>query len=207
MIASVGLDGFSVRTLCKNADVAQRTLYNAFQNKDRLIALAIRETYEEVNRHIRYRTEVDSLEGIVDRAIALNSRNLKARNYTKAVASLYFSPSIGADVWSALRQMAFLDLRQWLDRLLRDGLLQPWVVLEEAAGDIANLQYAVINDWAVGRLPDEDYVRRLVCALLSYATAITRGEERDKAVAMITAIVATGALPDFPRPVFVPDAG
>ena len=206
MIADVGINGFSVRTLCKNADVAQRTLYNAFQNKDRLIALAIREAYEDVNRHIRYRTSAETLEGIIDRLIAVNTRNLKARNYTKAVVSLYFSPTIGEDVWLALRQMVFLNLRRWLDRLARDGMLQPWIALDEAASDIANIEYSVINDWAVGRLPDADYVRRLVVAVLTYAIGITRGEEHDKAVAMITVIRGGGTLPEFPKPVFVPNA-
>ncbi|NLR73212.1 TetR/AcrR family transcriptional regulator [Novosphingobium sp. ERN07] len=204
MIADVGLDGFSVRLLCRNADVAQRTLYNAFQSKDRLIALAIREAYEDVNRYIRYRTEVDTLNGIIDRLIAVNTRNLRARNYTKAVVSLYFSPSISPDVWNALRSMVFLNLRQWLDRLHREGGLQPWINVEIAAGDFANIEYATINDWAVGRLTDEQYIPRLVNAVLSYALGILKGEERAMAAAMMEQLHATGKLPEFPKPVFDP---
>lgn len=204
MIAEVGLDGFSVRTLCRNADVAQRTLYNAFQSKDRLIALAIREAYEDVNRYMRYRTSADTLEGIVDRLMSVNTRNLRARNYTKAVVSLYFSPSISPDIWNALRAMVFLNLRQWLDRLVRERLLKPWVDVDQAAADFANIEYATINDWAVGRLEDEDYVPRLITSVLTYAIAITDGPANAEAIAMMERIRTTGQLPSFPKPVFDP---
>ena len=36
LLAESGLEKFSIRTLCKRADVAQRTLYNAFHNRDRI---------------------------------------------------------------------------------------------------------------------------------------------------------------------------
>ena len=204
MIAQKGIDGFSIRTLCKNADVAQRTLYNAFQSKDRLIALAISEAYEEVNRHMRYRTSADTLEGIVDRLISVNARNLKARNYTKAVVSLYFSPNISEDIWNALRGMAFRNLRQWLDRLAREQGLASWVNVEQAASDLANLEYSVINDWAVGRLSDVDYVPRLIIAVLSYTAGITLGADRQQALDMAERIRRTGELPEFPKPVYDP---
>ena len=205
MIAEAGISGFSVRTLCRNADVAQRTLYNAFQNKDRLIAIAIREAYEQVNRHMRYRTSADTLDGIIDRLISVNTRNLKARNYTKAVVSLYFSPSIGADVWDALRQMVFLNLRRWLDRLERDGELEDWVPIDQVASDFANIEYAIINDWAVGRLTDDQYLPRLVMGVLAHAAGVTKGPAREEAVSMLRAIRDTGRLPEFPKPVFRPD--
>lgn len=206
MIAEVGIDGFSIRTLCKNADVAQRTLYNAFHSKDRLIALAIREAYEDVNRYMRYRTSPDTLEGIVNRLIAVNTRNLKAPNYTKAVVSLYFSPAISDDIWNALRAMAFLNLRKWLDRVAREGGLQPWISIEQAAADFANLEYSIINDWAVGRLSNEEYVPRLITSVLSHAVGVTRGDHQHKAMEMVQAIRDSGKLPEFPHPVYDPGA-
>ncbi|HKY82384.1 MAG TPA: TetR/AcrR family transcriptional regulator [Sphingobium sp.] len=201
MIAEDGLEGFSIRTLCRRADVAQRTLYNAFHSKDRLIALAIRETYEGVNSYIRYRTSAETLEGIVDRLMSVNRRNLKARNYTQAVTSIYFSANTSEDVWNALREMVYLNLRQWLDRVVRDGELQPWASLQEVAENFANVEYSVINDWARGRIPDEDYVRRLIRAVLSLAAGVTRGATQARANQMLEDISRTGELPEFPKPV------
>ncbi|HEX8058105.1 MAG TPA: TetR/AcrR family transcriptional regulator [Novosphingobium sp.] len=203
MIAEKGIEGFSIRNLCSKADVAQRTLYNAFHSKDRLIAIAIREAYEEVNGYIRYRTSAETLEGIVDRLISVNRRNLKARNYTRAVTSIYFSPNAGEDVGNALREMVFLNLRQWLNRLDRDGELQPWVNLDELADTFANIEYSIINDWARARIKDDDYIRRLITAVLSVAAGVTTGKVRDQANEMLNQIAKTGELPEFPKPVLV----
>lgn len=204
MLAEGGLEKFSIRTLCKRADVAQRTLYNAFHNRDRIMALAIREAYEDVNRHMRYRTSAETLEGIVDRLIAVNSRNIHARNYTQAVTAIYFSPAASHDIWIALRQMVDINLRQWLNRLARDGLLEDWVRVDELATEIANIEYATINDWARGIIPDEDYVPRLITAVLTHVVGALCGQEKEQAIAMLRDIRASGQLPAFPKPVYVP---
>ena len=77
MIAERGIERFSIRELCRRADVAQRTLYNAFHSKDRVIALAIREAYEDVNNALRNSTSAETLDGIIDRLVAVSRRNMK----------------------------------------------------------------------------------------------------------------------------------
>ena len=47
MIAERGVAGFSMDDLSKRAKVAKRTLYNAFQTKERIIAVAIKESFEQ----------------------------------------------------------------------------------------------------------------------------------------------------------------
>ena len=204
LISERGIDGFNIRELCRRADVAQRTLYNAFENKDRIVALAIWETYSEVNQRMRYRTSPETLEGILDRLISVNSRNLRARNYTKAVTALYFSPTTSPDVLQTLREMAFLDLRLWLQRVEEHGDLAPWVVRSELEINFVNLEYATINDWACGRTEDKDYIRRLVEAVLLLTIAATVGSTRDQAVKALETIRHENKLPEFPKPVFVP---
>lgn len=204
LIAERGIDGFNIRELCRRADVAQRTLYNAFENKDRIVALAIWETYTEVNQRMRYRTSPETLEGILDRLISVNSRNLRARNYTKAVTSLYFSPTTSPDVLHTLREMAVLDLRQWLRRVHEEGGLAEWAVREELEVNFINLEYATINDWACGRISDEEYIRRLVEAVLLLVIGATVGAARDEAAKALATIRREGKLPEFPKPVFVP---
>src|SRR5438094_204527 len=47
MIAEDGLLNFNMNELCKRAGVAKRTLYNAFQTREQLIAIAIAEYFQE----------------------------------------------------------------------------------------------------------------------------------------------------------------
>ncbi|MEQ8958040.1 MAG: helix-turn-helix domain-containing protein, partial [Coleofasciculus sp. C2-GNP5-27] len=84
MIAESGYENFSVRKLCERASVAQKTLYNAFQNKDRLVVLAIREAYDDFHKYTNYTTDRNTVAGILDRAVALNRQNMRVPNYIKA---------------------------------------------------------------------------------------------------------------------------
>lgn len=204
LLAEAGLEKFSIRTLSKRADVAQRTLYNAFHNRDRIMALAIQEAYDDVNRYMRYRTSAETVEGIVDRLISVNTRNLRARNYTKAVAAIFFAPASSPDIWVAMRQMVDTNLRQWLDRLVRENLLEDWVNVDEFAHEIANIEYATINDWAQERIQDDQYVKRLITGVLTHAVGAIRGEDRETALRMLQTIRQTGDLPEFPKPVYQP---
>lgn len=200
IIAESGLQGFSVRVLCKRSHVALRTLYNAFHSKERLIAIAIREAYDDLQGRVSYRTETDTLEGIIDRLQFINRRNLRYRNYTKAVASLYFAPDLSEDIWQALRHMVYRNLLQWLKRVAAEGDLKPGVELDELAALFANVEYSIMNDWAQGRIADKDFIRRLELAVLQTATGAMRGEAARKAQEMIERIAASGQAIEFASP-------
>ena len=204
LLAEDGLEKFSIRKLCKRADVAQRTLYNAFYSRDRIMALAIREAYEDVNKYMLYRTSAETIEGIVNRLISVNTRNLRARNYTRAVAAIFFSNAASHDIWVAMREMVDINLRQWLDRLVREDLLEDWARADELANEIANIEYAIINDWGQGRIPDDDYVRRLITGVLTHVVGAIKGKDKETAISMLRSIRETGKLPEFPNPVYAP---
>lgn len=204
MIAAGGIESFSVRKLCQRAEVAQRTLYNAFHNKDRVIALAIREAFDEFNRHVRYRTDENTLAGVLDRTVAINRRNFRVRNYTRAVVSIYFGPSTPEDVWETLRDMSVNAIHAWLMVMAARGELQPWVDPEHFATAMANVQYAVINDWCQARLSDEAYLPRLAESMLLLVIGAVRGAVRDEAEAFLVALRDTGEVPAFPAAIFSP---
>jgi AcrR family transcriptional regulator len=204
LIAEHGVEGFGIRDLCRRADVAQRTLYNAFQNKDRIIALAIREAYEDANKRTQYKTSATTLEGIIDRLISINQRNFRARHYTKAVAALYFSPRTSSDIVQSLQDMAFLNLRQWLDQVEAQNEFPQWIRRRELELNFVNAEYAVINDWARGYIADQEYIRRLLEAILIIAVGATVGRTREQAVRMLEDITSSCRIADYRKPVSVP---
>ena len=176
LIAEEGVEGFSIRKLCSRADVVQRTLYNAFHSKDRIIALAIWHAYLEAHRKAKYHTATDAIEGVVDRMYSVNRRNLRGPNYARAIVALYFSPGLGTDILEALRAMVYFQ-RLWLEKIEQMGALRPGFVIGDVLNDLANLEYSVIHDWLQGRLNDEAYLTRIIQGFLTYAFAITTGDE------------------------------
>lgn len=204
MIADGGIENFSVRRLCQSAEVAQRTLYNAFHNKDRVIALAIREAYDEFNEHVRYRTDENTLDGVLDRTIAINRRNFRVRNYTKAVVSIYFGANTPKDVWETLRDMSVNAIHGWLQAMRARDELRPWVDAYHFSTTMANVQYSVINDWCLGRLSDDEYLPRLAESMLLLLVGAVQGEVRDAAVRYLIDMRQSGDVPKFPNPIWSP---
>ena len=204
MIAEDGIEKFSVRKLCQRAEVAQRTLYNAFYNKDRVIALAIREAWDEFSQYVRYRTDGDTVLGLLDRTIEINRRNFRVRNYTKAVCAIYFSPHTPKDVWETLRDMSVNSIRNWLTAMAERKTLQPWVDPEYFATNMANMQYAVINDWCLGRISDEAYLPRLAESMLLLVMGSIRGSDREEAERFLLELRRTGEVPKFPAAIWSP---
>jgi AcrR family transcriptional regulator len=204
MIAEDGFENFSVRKLCVRAGVAQRTLYNAFHNKDRVIALAIREAFDDFHRYVKYKTDRNSLAGVLDRAISVNRRNLRVLNYTKAVVAIYFGPNTPRDVWESLRDMSLHRTREWVGSMKQNGELQPWVSEAHFADAMANIQYSTINDWCQGRMGDDEYLPRLAENMLLLIIGAARGAVQKEAERYLTDLRATGKVPVFPKSVWVP---
>lgn len=207
MIAEGGLENFSVRELCLRAGVAQRTLYNAFSNKDRVIAIAIRQAFDDFNTNVRYKTDPHSIAGSLDRTIAINRRNFRVRNYTKAVCAIYFGPSTPRDVWETLQQMSLNPNHELLSSLRARDQLEPWVNIDHCADTMANVQYATINDWCLGRLSDTEYLPHLVESMLLLLVGAVRGAARVEAETFLADLKRTGEVPRFPSAAWVPPSG
>ncbi|WBH17776.1 TetR/AcrR family transcriptional regulator [Sphingomonas radiodurans] len=202
MIAEGGLDGFSIRKLCQHAGVAQRTLYNAFQNKDRLIALAIREAFDEFQAYVLTGTDRESLQGWLSRTIAINRRNFRVRNYTKAVCAIYFAPTTPRDVWGTLQDMSLRGNGEWFAKRRAD--IHPWIDLDHFGHSMANVQYATINDWCLGRLTDEEYLPRLAENMLLLLIGVVHGTLAEEAAEYLTAIRNTGDVTAIVSPIADP---
>lgn len=192
MLAEDGIDGFSIRKLCQRAEVAQRTLYNAFHNKDRLIALAIREAFDEYSTFVRQSSDPVALTGWLSRTVAINRRNFHVRNYTAAVCALYFAPGTPQDVWETLLDMSLRGNLLWLDQRKAD--IGDWIDIGHFARSLADVQYATINDWCLGRLPDARYLPTLVENMLMILIGAVQGPLAQEAAALLGELGATGTI-------------
>ena len=201
LINEVGFEGFSIRELSRRARVAPKTLYNAFGDRDRLIGLAIREVYDDIRRNIRFKTADCTLSGLIDRALVLNRGNLNARNYARAVASIYFAPATAHDLWAGLQEMAVGNTSLWLHDVRARGELQDWVEIEAVTRNMANMEYGLILDWSSGRVRDEDYLKRFAEIILLVAIAVSRGEQNREAQILMQRLHSEdiGSLFEIPR--------
>lgn len=178
LIEQEGIGNFSMSELCKRADVAKRTLYNAFQTRERLVAAAIQEYFLEYLSQLTFKHKPGTLQRNIERIVAVGRRNRKIRNYIRAIMTVYFSPDVNIEIWQAMNSVAVESNLEYIQNLKRRRQLQPWIDPDALAHDIVRFEYATIHDWARGLLPDDALLPRLVTGYLTLMLGATRGSAR-----------------------------
>jgi AcrR family transcriptional regulator len=197
VIAEQGIAALSMNDICQRAGVAKRTLYNAFQTRERMIASAIQEYFDEYVSRIDYATPPGTLQHNLERMISVVQRNRKIRNYIKAIMALYFSSDVDHDIWTAMHTPATDHNGIWIAALEKKRQLQPWVQADRLVDDLVRFEYATINDWAQGRIPDDEVIVRLVSSYLACVSGSLKGAARKEVETLIGDIAERGeeALP------------
>ncbi|MCC7016173.1 MAG: TetR/AcrR family transcriptional regulator [Rhodospirillales bacterium] len=200
VIAEQGVAGLSMNEIGLRAGVAKRTLYNAFQTRERMIAAAIQEYFESYVKNLVFVHPPGTLMYDMERVTAIIRRNRHIRNYIKAIMALYFSPDLDDDIWQAMHSIGTKPSMLWLGELHRKKQLQPWITVDRLVDDVVRLRYATINDWALGRIPDDEIIVHLVSTYLTFVVGATRGAARKEIEEMLTRVKIEGeaALP-LPR--------
>lgn len=194
LIAERGISGFSMDEICKQSGVAKRTLYNAFQTKERLVAHAIHEYFERYLERLPHNSPRGTLEHNIERLVFVIHRNRQIKNYIAAIMALYFSPDADDDIWSTMHSMAVHGNLEWLSDLKSKDLLHPWIKTEELVDDLVRLEYSIIYDWCRGHIPENLITQRLVTAWLNFVLGATRDAARAEVERYINAIHLTGEL-------------
>lgn len=197
VIAEQGIAALSMNEIGQRAGVAKRTLYNAFQTRERMIASAIQEYFDEFVNRIAYSSAPGTMQHNLERMISVVQRNRKIRNYIKAIMALYFSSDVDNDIWTAMHSPAIHHNRQWIEVLEAKKQLQPWVQIDTLVEDLVRFEYATINDWAQGRIADDDVIVRLVSGYLGSILGALKGAARKEVEALVKDIADRGmdALP------------
>lgn len=197
VIAEQGITALSMNEIGQRAGVAKRTLYNAFQTRERMIASAIQEYFDDYVSRIAFTSPPGTMQHNLERMISVVQRNRKIRNYIKAIMALYFSSDVDDDIWTAMHSPAIHHNRQWIEVLDAKKQLQPWVQVDRLVDDLVRFEYATINDWAQGRIPDDEVIVRLVSSYLTCLVGALKGAARKEVETLIKDIAERGleALP------------
>ena len=181
LISEAGFEGFSVRELCARAGIAQKTLYNAFGNKDNVIAVAIRQYMTDFDDQTSLRFDPATLEGRLERSIKVYARGIQLRSYTTAIMAVYTSPTAEKAVRDAIRGISVISLKSFVEALDAGGALAPGVSAERFAQLVTTGTYAVLSDWRLGDLPDDQLIDRVSEVFLLHVAGCTVGRAHEEA--------------------------
>lgn len=182
LLVQRGLEGFTFRELCKNADVAQRTIYNAFGGKERVMAMAIRQYYDQFVESIPHAFTAQTLDGVLEQLIYTHVRNGDIKNYTKAVIALYNSPTADPEIREAMRQIGVEGLTPLITMMKAQGKIERGIDIDELIDNLTNVQYMILSGWCLGSIEDSRFVFRMIEAFLLMASSVTKGTARAEIV-------------------------
>jgi len=181
MISESGLSGFSLRELCARAGIAQKTLYNAFGGKENVIALAIRQYMSDFNERTTFKFDLLTLEGRLERLIKVHSRNIQVRPYTTAIMAVYNSATADRAIRETIRNISETGLRPYAEALRDKNAFAPGVTADRFIYLSTTTVYAVLSDWCLGDLSDDQLVDRISEAFLMLICGCTVGEVQREA--------------------------
>ncbi len=185
MIGEVGITNLSMDDVARRANVAKRTLYNAFQSKEHLVAAAISKYFEDYASRIDYSNEGATLEWMIERLVIVARRNLSIRNYTRALMNLYFSSNVDPEIRKAIHEIASKSHEPWILELDRKRQLAPWIDAEDLIAMLVRLRYATAHAWAEGLIPDDQLVYELLRSFFTLMAGSTCGPARDVIVGVL----------------------
>jgi AcrR family transcriptional regulator len=168
LIEEKGLNGVTIREVSKRSGVALRTLYLYFESREEMVSIAIKEFFLE---SISKSGPVDgpsTLPEVLDRLDRLTDIVLDRRAYAAALAPIFFSQSIDIRIYEILKEIAVSHVKEFLDALTsseKNNLSENEKHL--LYSQIANIEFAVIDDALRGRISEDQLNLSLKIAVLS----------------------------------------
>lgn len=194
LVAKHGYEGFSVRELCKHAGVAPHTVYKAFESKERVVALSIREYFLSFIQKREFVFDKTSLQGVIERLIVSDLHMHDARTFVSAIVAIYFSQTADEDLQIASRMNIIVTLQPWAEALRERGHLRVGVTVDDFVRDIVGLLFDASLNWCRGKISDENFGREKLRMTLTYASGATRGAGRKEIDLHLTDLLGKRAL-------------
>lgn len=168
IIEESGIGAATIRNVSERADVAQRTLYLQFDNREAMIGTAIKEFFYQSIAEEGAGAGPQTIEEILSRIDRLTRIMKRKRQYSRELAPVYFSSSLDSGIYAILRDIAISHVTPFLDNLVAEGSNK----LAEAELHflhtlIANAEYSIIDDAMNGRLPEQKLGTFLKIGVLS----------------------------------------
>jgi len=168
LISQEGLGGVTIRNVSKRAGVALRTLYLYFESREAIIGVGIKEFFSRQTSSGPGAEGPATLEEFLARMDWLAGVVLEARSYSAALAPVFLSANLDSGIYEILRGIALSHVHPFIDKVLAasNAKLGPHA-RELLELQLANSEYAVINDVLSGRLPEEHLATFLKCIVLT----------------------------------------
>ncbi len=172
LIAERAGDDFSLTELSERADVATRTIYNAFNDRDGVVAQAMAVHYRSLFADTFVeKGEARRLAEALAMIDAVAEEIAKVPGWSRTGVMMYFSPRTNPKIVASLRAMPIVILNAWLCSDEADAGRVALLPRGDIERGFANAQWGLTGDWAAERIDVTDLARGMKVIMLQTALA------------------------------------
>ena len=179
-----GTQALTIDRLSREADVAPRTLYRLFGDKDGVIHATVTDRLREVRSYLAGKNRDYDLDTVLAELDWMVDEMRRDSLYAHVVIGFYFAQDPREASIRELTSVAYNRFRNWLDREIAAGHVEARLDLDRVAQEHLANEFAVYHRWTVHE--DDDRSRlELRCCFLKSAIVVLTGPVRDDYVALL----------------------
>lgn len=167
-----GVQALTISRLSREANVAPRTIYRLFKDKEGVVLATVSDRLHEVREAIARKARDYSIEQVFDELDWMVSEMHRDDEYARVVIAFFFSTEPHVAAIRELRSVAYNRFRNWLDVQVERGHCCREMDLERVAQEHVASEFYVYHRWAIKAINDKQCALELRCAFLKTALLV-----------------------------------
>lgn len=187
LIEEGGISAATIRDVSKRANVALRTLYLYFDNREAMIGSAIKDFFYATISESGANEGPRTLSEALDRFDRIKSIILRKRAYSRELAPVFFSSNLDAGIHQILKDIAISHVVPYLDGVIAaQGRRISDDQYDFLKTQIANIEYSIIDNALSGHIPETKLNLFLKIGVLAFIVGYLDSAPEDMVVALRT---------------------
>lgn len=191
LLGEGGVGALTIRRLSVEADVAQRTIYRLFGDKDGVISATVIDRMIEVREHIARRNQTYSLDVVFAELDWMVSELERDCLYARVVIDFVFSPEQRQIEVGELTSVAHSRFLGWLEYQRILGGVRDDLDVQQIAETHVMHEFLVYRRWSLGMCEAEQCRLELHACFLQSAALLLTGDIREKFVKRLATVQQT----------------
>ncbi|WP_223262601.1 TetR/AcrR family transcriptional regulator [Sphingobium sp. SCG-1] len=192
-----GTQSLTIDRLSREAEVAPRTLYRLFDDKEGVILATVSDRLREVRASIARRQRDYTIDVVFEELDWMVSEMHRDSEYARVVIGFYFSLEPRLAAIRELGSVAYNRFRNWMDREIVQRHTRDDLDLERIAQEFVATEFVVYHRWAVGAVDGDQCRIELHANFLKTACLVLNDPVRSSYIKMLTekqALLALSAI-------------
>lgn len=188
LLGKGGVGALTIRRLSIEADVAQRTIYRLFGDKDGVISATVIDRMIEVREHIARRNQTYSLDAVFAELGWMVSELERDCLYARVVIDFVFSPEQRQIEVRELTSVAYSRFLSWLEHQRTLGGVRDDLDVQQVAEAHVMHEFLVYRRWSLGECGAEQCRLELQACFLQSAALLLLGDIREEFMQRLAAV-------------------